>query len=329
MIYFYKRLTAQQVKQFGLDESNPDIEWITVKGNHIPIQKGLSNKEKGEAIRQFFEKKGEQAPMQKQSNVAYAGSGQRYGAPSLSAIGSGEGAAAHGYGLYYAFSPTTARRYAKKARMLSINGKNLRAAAESALGIKFSYPPMSYFKVAYQTKIYRAFEKDPEQGKQMLVDGFRNVANVFKSYSWGGDTGQNLDKLADWLSKIDTKDIGLAAGQVIKVRLPGNKYLMREGRQIYKQSNWVQEAFKKIQEKIPGLYNGMTGKEAYGRLIKETGSKKAASELLEKYGIKGIKYNGRADGWAFVIFNPKDIDVEGHEDIYGKNLQTASLEDAE
>lgn len=57
MIYFYSRLSAQQVRQFGLDESDPDIEWITVKGNHIPIKPGQS---KEEAVNAFFESKGKQ-----------------------------------------------------------------------------------------------------------------------------------------------------------------------------------------------------------------------------------------------------------------------------
>lgn len=37
-----------------LDEKNDDITWITVKGNHIPIKKGQN---KGEAVKEFFEKK--------------------------------------------------------------------------------------------------------------------------------------------------------------------------------------------------------------------------------------------------------------------------------
>lgn len=37
-----------------LDENNDDITWITVKGNHIPIKKGQN---KGEAVKEFFEKK--------------------------------------------------------------------------------------------------------------------------------------------------------------------------------------------------------------------------------------------------------------------------------
>ena len=44
----YKKMLAV------LDANDDDITWITVKGNHIPIKKG---QEKGEAIKEFFEKK--------------------------------------------------------------------------------------------------------------------------------------------------------------------------------------------------------------------------------------------------------------------------------
>lgn len=48
----YKKMLAV------LDENDDDITWITVKGNHIPIKKG---QEKGEAIKEFFEKKSEKS----------------------------------------------------------------------------------------------------------------------------------------------------------------------------------------------------------------------------------------------------------------------------
>lgn len=39
------------------------------------------------------------------------------------------------------------------------------------------------------------------------------------------------------------------------------------------------------------------------------GSDKQASQLLEKYGIKGITYDGQQDGRCFVIFNPDDVQI--------------------
>lgn len=41
-----------------VQNDKPDVDWITVKGNHIPIPKGASEEEKGKAIAQFFKDKG-------------------------------------------------------------------------------------------------------------------------------------------------------------------------------------------------------------------------------------------------------------------------------
>ena len=43
-------------RQMVVRDEDEDIQWITVRGNHIPIKKGQS---KGEAVAEFFNKKGE------------------------------------------------------------------------------------------------------------------------------------------------------------------------------------------------------------------------------------------------------------------------------
>lgn len=52
-----------------------------------------------------------------------------------------------------------------------------------------------------------------------------------------------------------------------------------------------------------------TGREIYRALAEYHQSDKDASQMLEKYGIKGITYEGGLDGRCFVIFNPKDVKV--------------------
>ena len=51
------------------------------------------------------------------------------------------------------------------------------------------------------------------------------------------------------------------------------------------------------------------GRGIYDKISEQLGSDKAASQILEKYGIKGITYDGRQDGRCFVIFNPNDVKV--------------------
>ncbi len=52
-----------------------------------------------------------------------------------------------------------------------------------------------------------------------------------------------------------------------------------------------------------------TGRNLYNDLAKITGSPKKASELLNRYGIKGITYDGYSDGRCYVVFDDKAIKV--------------------
>lgn len=52
--------------------SDEDVEWITVKGNHIPIPKGASGEEKKKAIDEFFRKKGKQSRSKKDAQAVFS-----------------------------------------------------------------------------------------------------------------------------------------------------------------------------------------------------------------------------------------------------------------
>ena len=54
MIYRYRNLTTLETIAYGLDTTDPDIKWITVRGNHIPIKNGQN---KSDAVKEFFESK--------------------------------------------------------------------------------------------------------------------------------------------------------------------------------------------------------------------------------------------------------------------------------
>lgn len=56
-------------------------------------------------------------------------------------------------------------------------------------------------------------------------------------------------------------------------------------------------------------FDDYTGREIYRELDNYYGSQKAASKMLEKYGIKGIKYDGERDGIGYVIFKGADAPI--------------------
>lgn len=52
-----------------------------------------------------------------------------------------------------------------------------------------------------------------------------------------------------------------------------------------------------------------TGEIIYNKLADKLGSQKAASEWLNKHGVKGITYEGMFDGRCFVVFDDKAVDI--------------------
>ena len=88
-------------------------------------------------------------------------------------------------------------------------------------------------------------------------------------------------------------------------------YLLDEQKNLGQQSQFVQKAVKKALKEagITDITENSTGDEIYEALSEYHQSAKDASQMLEKYGIKGITYEGRRDGRCFVIFNPESVKV--------------------
>ena len=125
------------------------------------------------------------------------------------------------------------------------------------------------------------------------------------------------------------------AGQLFKVNIPENDVLLDEQKYFNEQPKKVQKALRKIaddltDEQIENLGydsknpqqreaakkflkdmifdNNVTGQGIYETISDLTGGNtKEASLLLNKYGIKGITYDGRQDGIGYVIFDDKGI----------------------
>lgn len=143
----------------------------------------------------------------------------------------------------------------------------------------------------------------------------------------GLETANKL-KEVDW-NNIEVKR---SAGQLFKVDIPENDVLLDENKYFSEQSEFVQNALKKLYEDNWKNYPSETklaeiiytkntskkysnnlaykeGKSIYEALSEMVGSDKNASELLNQYGIKGITYNGLRDGRCYVIFDDKAVNV--------------------
>lgn len=238
---------------------------------------------------------------------AFAGSGVDYDTPSLEAIGSGQGAATHGYGLYYALNKEVAERYRKAAAPNEYN--------------KLMYDGKEISDTSPMGVIYHNMAIDNAYTKKWLEQKIKNIEN-------GKEYGNKLtyQKAMDLIDGIDFSKFSeklVDAGQVHEVDIPENPYLLDEQKILGEQSPLVKKALREVAKEVGVKWDNRydNGKYIYDNIKNVLGSQKAASQMLEKYGIKGITYDGGQDGRCFVIFNPKDVKVIQKFYQRGKNAQ--------
>lgn len=246
---------------------------------------------------------------------AFAGSRVDYDRPSLEAIGSGEGHAAHGWGLYYALSKDVAEKYRKTFSRQSgykYNGKELKY-------IQFGkYNAASGKRRALQDIIVKSTGQ--EAGEE-FADIVKELKDKYKqtiedSRDYDSDFWQRERKIAEenlkGIEQIDFSKLEkVNKGQLHEVDIPENPYLLDEQKMLGEQSQLVKKALREVAKQVGVKWDNRydNGKYIYDNIANVLGSQKSASQMLEKYGIKGITYDGRRDGRCFVIFNPEDVRV--------------------
>lgn len=279
---------------------------------------------------------------------AFAGSRVDYDKPSLEAIGSGEGNQVHGWGLYYALNRDVAERYRRTFLGAKYDGIDWNQTVigkyndtiGNALLAGRKDKVLKYFEDALnkaQTR-YDNLQKQDTKGmtrteKQERKDSLENWQEKIVKYSEAVDFIKNFDE-----SKLKTE-----GGQVHEVDLPENPYLLDEELQINQQSETVRKAARAIMNQYEDYYiasddysvgafgDALTGERFYKQLMNiaarngidsKNKQMQFATQTLEKYGIKGITYEGMQDGRCFVIFNPDDVKViqKFYQETAGNNV---------
>jgi hypothetical protein len=158
--------------------------------------------------------------------AAYAGSAVDYDRPSLEAIGSGEGAAAHGWGLYYALDKKIAERY--------------RYAFTQSESNKY-----------YEDKLndlYTSLIDKNEYSKATIIESLL-IRHTDEDIDDMLAEGTITQKDVDWFRSIEDKylDKTKKEGQVHEVDIPEMNFLLDEQKGFSEQPEFVQE---KIQETL-------------------------------------------------------------------------------
>ena len=236
--------------------------------------------------------------------TAYHGSPHRFDAFSTDAVGTGEGAQAHGWGLYFAADKKTAINY----RTLQNGGQ-----------ILYKGKPIEDLRAS--------LEREKQYNRAALIEDFalKMDADLLSADYYAAED------LA-WFQKEILPNIK-QEGSLFEVDIPENDVLLDEDKTFEEQPEKVQDGLLAIAKDGRGpwadadmMYEDLqeaTGWDIYHKLAdffaedmdddwnmghSESGSE-AASKLLNEYGIKGITYDGAQDGRGYVIFDDKAIEV--------------------
>lgn len=204
--------------------------------------------------------------------TAYHGTPHRFDEFSLDAIGTGEGAQAHGWGLYFAGSREVSEGY--RERLL---GNELESSGQENKGQLFKVDIPENDVLLDEQKL---FSEQPEVVRYALSEAVSDL---------GIDVG--LKPKMEYSEEL---------GKYYFV----DPYYNRE-LDNYKRFDNKDDA-ELWQKENTEEYSGEF---LYNQIVDKLGSQKAASLWLNEHGVKGITYDGWVDGRSFVVFDDKAIDV--------------------
>lgn len=229
---------------------------------------------------------------------AYHGSPYTFDHFDLGAIGTGEGAQGHGWGLYFAQDKQIAKAY-KDTLSHNMYGDNDLMFNEEALNKLYStlsdkaHTEADYDKLSVIENILITHTED---------DVLNNSDEMFDAEAikwWKTQRERYLNK--------EYKESTL-----FEVDIPEDDVLLDEKRNINEQPKKVQQAVRKMYRSLgykTSALKYVTGKEFYDTVAAEKGGQKEASEFINEHGIKGITYDGGNDGKCFVVFDDKAIQI--------------------
>ena len=243
---------------------------------------------------------------------------------SVEKMGTGEGHAAHGYGVYATVEYDVADKKYRKMIADAKYGEQSDFFVEEKLLNEYNKQE----KIASKSKDQKEWDK-----LSILENMLTEHAEIPVL-----ERGEYSDDVVEWYNKnIRDKVINKdrKQGQVFELDVPENTYLMNEQLKYENQPEIVKQAlddiFNSADDNYPNKklvlekYKNKDGASLY-RLVAEVeyfnknktldgvlsvdgGAYRLASEALNERGVKGITYDGREDGRSFVIFNPEDIKI--------------------
>lgn len=296
------------IQEVGTDGK---IRWVKDETRRTRFFEGKPNKEALEENGGYWNSPDELPEVFYQ--VGYHGTPYLFDAFTLAHIGSGEGAQAHGWGLYFALNRRTAEDYARRLSSW-IDDVQLLKLSRS---LKKDREAASFFK--------RHLYKEREDALTTFWMNRYSLQAVDEAFKEGSITKQAYE----WFNaEVRTKAKGAREMHLYTVDIPNDDVMLREEWKISKQNDAVKEAYRQYCKERFGLDSSdittdyVNGYDFYRDLTKWQGGPKEASLWLNKHGVKGIRYNGHVDGECAVVWDEKSIKIleylqKGQEGIRG------------
>lgn len=243
---------------------------------------------------------------------AWHGSPHVFESFSTEHIGTGEGAQAHGWGLYFSADRKIADEYrnrlSENVKEITIGGQKYRTLQDGSIVDSGGDEPgdVEYTAVYYlanrgnESDAIKSIEKDLNNPEEYGDDYYRSV----------------LEKAKELLENNES-DVSNSQGRVFEVDIPDESEMLDENLLWGAGNNF--ELRNKIKNMIRDwnianpdnpIYrwpDRPTGRDIYKAVAEVVGGPKAASLWFNERGIKGITYDGLRDGRCYVVFDDNAI----------------------
>jgi hypothetical protein len=252
---------------------------------------------------------------------AWHGSPHDFDGFDLGAIGTGEGAQTHGWGLYFAQNREVSEWYKDvlgEVQQAIIHAGDKKTYAMHPDGYRVERNSGKPLKEGSSIEIaLSAFEDSNANVKQAI----RETEEYLERMERIKDTDvreRNKDLIREALrilqEEADTWNLEKKKSSLFLVEIPDDDVLLDEQKKLVDQPKIV-ALLEKYAEKIGDWSFTLeevpdyTGRDFYKYISDVEGGDKAASEYLNSAGIKGITYVGSRDGRCYVIFDDKAIKI--------------------
>lgn len=310
------------IKEIGSFLRGKPYEFTSVEDIFDAVRSGEISKRKNKESVSATAAETETAMFQ----TAYHGTGHNVDKFTTKKIGTGEGAQAFGWGMYFAGKKEIAEYYRHK----------LGGAKRKTIFGERKFDPRTDLKSPFSKTAFR--ENTPEEAIKVLET---RLATQLKEFNEAREM-LNLEPLEKMKSKF-TREIEQDIKTLKKVRKTGNLYevdipeddvLLDRETPIGENSKIAYEVIfnsdinKQLREKgIQSISAADLGGAVYRKISDLFGSEQKASEWLDDHGVKGLRYfdatsrDGTKDSFNYVIFHDDSV---SHVDQSAKAKQPAN-----